>query len=295
MKTHWKIFFALTLFIAFAEILFIWINYRASKTELTYNCDLADARIYSSFKLALANTEMRMMQLATFAAEDERIQQLFLQGKKAIEEEGEDGRGKKSTEIRNNLYSLMEGPRKKLADLYDFRQLHFQLGPGALSFLRVHWPIKFGDRLDDIRHSIASVNEDQQSVSGFETGRVSSGIRGVAPVFAFDHQLGKKVYVGALETGTAFQTTLDVVAKSQDTNIAVVLTLQHLQDRIWPEFLERSLQDNPPINGHVIESTTSPQIRKILELFNHEHPIKRPKHFTHTIDDIPYDISFSTP
>ncbi|MBU1234432.1 MAG: PAS domain-containing protein [Proteobacteria bacterium] len=290
MKKHWKIFFALTLFIAISDILFIWINYRASKAELTYNCDLTDAKIHSSFELALADTEIRMMQFATFAAEDERIQQLFLNGKKAIEEES--GNEDNAAAIRSDLYALMEGPYKKLAELYDFRQLHFQLGPGALSFLRVHWPAKFSDQLQDIRHIIVAVNEDHQPATGFETGRVSSGIRGVAPVFALDHQLGKEVYVGALEAGTAFQTTLDMVAESQDTNIAVVLTLDHLQARVWPDFLEKSLQKNPAINGYMVESTTNSQITDILEQFNQEHPIARPKHFTQIIDNVPYDVSF---
>lgn len=90
ITTHWKIFFTLTLVIAISDILFIWINYRASKAELAYNCDQTDAKIHSSFQLALTNTEIRMMQLATFAAEDEQLQQLFLKGKKAITEEGND-------------------------------------------------------------------------------------------------------------------------------------------------------------------------------------------------------------
>lgn len=292
MKKHWKIFFTLSLFIAISDILFVWINYRASKAELSYNCDLTDAKIHSSFELALANTEIRMIQLATFAAEDERVQQLFLAGKKAMEEEGGDRGGDRAAAIRNDLFALMEGPCKKLINLYDFRQLHFQLGPGALSFLRVHWPSKFGDRLDDIRNIIIAVNENQQAATGFETGRVSSGIRGVAPVFAFDHESGQKVYVGALEAGTAFQTTLDAVAKSQDTNIAVVLSLEHLQNRIWPDFLKKSLQNNPPVNGHVVESTTSPQITEIIEQFGQDHHRGQAKHFTQIIDKIPYDVSF---
>ena len=32
------------------------------------------------------------------------------------------------------------------------RQLHFHLGPGSLSFLPIHRPNKFGDRLNNDNH-----------------------------------------------------------------------------------------------------------------------------------------------
>ena len=69
------------------------------------------------------------------------------------------------------------------------RQLHFHL-PGAISFVRMHRPEKFGDSLKGIRRSIELVNETLRPVKCFEEGRVFNGFRNVYPILEGNTLLG---------------------------------------------------------------------------------------------------------
>lgn len=259
-----KIFIALSLFIAISDFLFVYINYRSSQATLQENIRKVGCQIQSAFELAKDSTEIRMLQIATFIANDPRVQDAFLKGKKAVDAEGESSRGEKAALARKELLSIVGPSREKLSEEFDFRQIHFHLAPGSLSFLRAHKPEKYGDRMDDVRHTIVTANEVLQSTSGFETGRVYSGIRGVVPVFAFDQQSGRKVHVGAVESGTSFNTMLSQVAEKQCANVAVLLSEDHLKKKVWPNFLEIMFSENQPVAGYFIESSTDPMIRGII-------------------------------
>ncbi|OEU71880.1 MAG: hypothetical protein BA874_06650 [Desulfuromonadales bacterium C00003068] len=218
-----------------------------------------------TFRAEQDATELRMLQIATFVANDPHTQQLFLQGKHAVESEGGGGGGVRASQIRQLLYEHVRQSRDVLAQQFNFRQLHFHLAPGSLSFLRAHKPEKFGDRMDSVRFTIVTANSTLRPTTGFETGRVVSGIRGVTPVFAIDSKTNEKIHVGALEAGTSFTTSLTLFHKNQPwLNAAVLLHKKHLQANIWPEFLDRMLLERPFINGFRVEGTTSPQIDKFL-------------------------------
>ena len=259
-----RIFIALSLFIAISDFLFVYINYRSSQSTLQENIENAGRQIQSAFELATSATELRMLQIATFIAHDPRVQEAFLKGKQAVEAEGGGAGGTKAALARKELFNIVGPSREKLSEEFDFRQIHFHLAPGSLSFLRAHKPEKYGDRMDDVRHTIVTANEVRQPTCGFETGRVYSGIRGVVPVFALDQQSGLNVYVGAVESGTSYSTMLSQVAVKQRANLSVLLTEQHLQRNIWPNFLKKMFQGNPPVAGYFIEASTDPMISTIL-------------------------------
>jgi diguanylate cyclase len=288
-----RIFLVLSTIIACIDIVFIWINYRSSRSALDENLTHVSKTIRASFEQALAATEIRMLQIATFVAADTDIQQLFLEGKKAVEAEGGDGGGQQAAIIREQLYKKVSASRAALADSFDFRQLHFHFGPGSLSFLRVHAPHKFGDRMDTVRHTIVAVNEFKKPVSGFETGRVYSGIRGVAPVFAYDPETGKRVYVGALEAGTSFESTLKNVAELQNINLAAAFTVDHLKANVWPRFLEKIFKESPPVSGLEVEVSTDPMIIDILRKNLLSDPSRRADRAIASFGDKPYCISFT--
>lgn len=259
-----RIFLLLSLLIFSLDVIFILINYYSSRRILNDQFSQMSKEIEAAFVQAQQATEQRMLQIATFVAADREIQQLFLTAKETVSREGGGRGGAESAAIREKLYQRVADSRDALAAEYDFRQLHFHLGPGSLSFLRVHAPKEFGDNMDTVRHTVVTVNHTQHPVSGFETGRVYSGIRGVVPVFAFDPLSGRQLHVGAVEAGTSYQYTLKNAAQPRGTGMAVLLTVDHLKENVWPDYLQEFLQKNPPISGLALECTTNPDIISIL-------------------------------
>lgn len=266
LKNQHKIFLILSLIIACSDSLFVFINYSSSQKALQESYEKVGQQLKSAFATALSATETRMLQIATFISNDQRVQELFLAGKRAVEEEGGGPGREKAAKVRDALYSLIGPSRNKLAEQFNFRQLHFHLGPGSVSFLRGHKPNKFGDRMDEVRYTIVVCNAESIPTSGFETGRVISGIRGVSPVVTVDPATGKEIHIGALEAGTSFDTMLSFLKEHEDAQFAVLLTKRHMQQNIWPNFLEEIFNKRPPVDGFYIESTTSPDIQMIMEI-----------------------------
>jgi len=260
-----RFFILLSLLFACLDIIFVFINYIAAKEALNDRFAGISHEVQASFAQALDATEQRMLQIATFVANEPPVQKLFLAGKQAIARQGEKGAEEQARQVRQRLNELLAPPRAALARDYDFRQLQFHLGPGSLSFLRIHEPERFGDRMDTVRHTVVTVNKLHQSVSGIETGRMHTGIRGVVPVFALGHDGKPGEYIGALEAGTGFQSTLRNAVWGRKTNMAVLLRIKHMQENVWPDVLESLFEKLPPRHGFYIEDTTSPQILNILD------------------------------
>ena len=84
-----------------------------------------------------------------------------------------------------------------------FRQIHYHLADGT-SFLRMHLPELFGDKLSDIRPSITLVNNTKQPVDGYEMGRNWQAYRFIFPLTtAAGH------YLGSVEIGIPIATFLN--------------------------------------------------------------------------------------
>ena len=251
-------------------------------THLTQRA--AEAEV--AFKAEQNSTEMRMLQIVTFVANDPQIQQLFLQGKRAVETKGSDSA--LAAAIRLELYNHVGSGRDVLAKHFNFRQLQFHLAHNTLSFLRVHQPEKFGDPLESLRYTIVATNSELKPVTGFETGRISSGIRGVTPVFAEDGIAHKNIYIGALEAGTSFTTTLSLFHKNRPLlDAAVLISREHLQDKLWSEFKEKQF-----IHNFNIEATTSQQIELFLQQDYIDEILTKPGH--HLIDTGKTQYSFTS-
>ncbi|MEA2110065.1 MAG: PAS domain-containing protein, partial [Pseudomonadota bacterium] len=264
MKKETRIFITLFIILLASDIIFVGINYLSGKRSLQNNFKQSAEKIQASYDQAIAATEIQMLQAATYTAADTELQNLFLAGKLAVEKEGGGPGGPEAKKIRARLYNQVRESRDAIAAEFDFRQLHFHLGPGSLSFLRAHCPEKFGDRMDHVRHTVVTVNKSHKAVSGFETGRLISGIRGVVPVYAVDGNSGDKIFVGALEAGTSFKVTINKLAERQNIEIAVLLTLDHLKQNVWSKFIDKLSENNPPISGYFIEETTDPYISELL-------------------------------
>ncbi len=244
---------------------YVWVYARLDQQRLMAGLSQRAEQATFAFKAELDSTELRMLQIATVVAHDPKVQQLFLLGKKAVEMEGGGAGGNLSAQVRQALFDHVQEKQKVLAEEFGFRQLLFHLGPGSLSFLRVHRPEKFGDRLDKVRYTVVTANGEQKSTVGFETGRILSAIRGVIPVYAFDGSAKEKVHVGALDAGTSFASMLSLFHKNRPwLNAAVLLSREHLQTNIWPDFFDQMVKEHPFVKGFRIEGTTSSKIKAFL-------------------------------
>jgi PAS domain S-box-containing protein len=84
---------------------------------------------------------------------------------------------------------------------FDIAQFHLHL-PGAVSFLRLHLLERFGDDMSGYRKTIMDALHTGRPAGGLEKGVTGFGIRGVAPVFLYEKN------VGSVEIGHSFDTSL---------------------------------------------------------------------------------------
>lgn len=250
--------------VALIDIFFVGMNYHFSKRSFEQNMEAESENLYLNYQTLLSQTYSNLLTVATFVANDPQVQQLFNEGRKAVSFEGGGAGGLEAQKYRNALYDLVGDKWSAVQAKFSARQLHFHLGPGSTSFLRVHKPEKFGDNMDDVRFTIVDTNQMAEPVTGFETGRVYSGLRGVVPITALDSPSGEKVHVGALEVGTSFDVILGILHETSNYSAGVLLTKQHVKEAMWPEALERKFGHQKTECGCVIEATSDDNFKNII-------------------------------
>jgi diguanylate cyclase (GGDEF)-like protein len=259
-----KVFLWLSLILAASDALFVWINYRAEQARFQSHLEQRAAHLHDLFEVELGNTALRMQQTATFIASMPEVQRAFHLGRLAAEQEGGGAGGPRAKLARERLLKLVSAPWQELRDHYDTRQLHFQFGDNATSFLRVHATDRFGDNLEGVRHTIFHALKRQRPTEGFECGRIICGIRGVTPVFRNAYHSENAGFIGVLEAGTSFRTLLELLEKPSQAKFAVLLSMSHLSDTYFPDRLEKLGKENPPIGGNIVEATLHPEVRELL-------------------------------
>ena len=254
----------LTAFIAVIDITFVLISSHFSHENFKANLKTEAELNHTTLNIALEQTYTDLMLVASLYANNTKIQNLFLEGVKAVKAEGGGPGGAQTKYWRDKLFDEVGESWLKASKDYRIRQLHFHLGPGSTSYLRVHRKQKFGDNMDDVRHTIVETNASQAPQFGFETGRVYSGIRGVVPMFAFDPELGKRVHIGALEAGTSFSKIIEILDKSLDASYTVLLTREHIKKTMWPEAIDRVFGTTRPDCRCVIEATSRNGVEDLI-------------------------------
>lgn len=259
------IFILLTLLLLALNVLFVALEWRRTNLQLRDSLAVEGQTLQAALDVTLETTFHNMLQLATVIAEDQRVQQLFQAGKHAVAQEGGGAGGPRAAAARQELLQLVLPMWQKQMRDYGARQLHFQLGPGSLSFLRVHQPDKFGDRMDQVRHTIVDVNRDHKPRSGFETGRIYSGLRGVVPVWSSGDEKQRE-FLGALEVGTSFDPVLKTLDNRTGRGAAVLLNRDQVDQNMWQEFIKRNMlggaADAP--DSCYIEASSRPEVIRLL-------------------------------
>jgi diguanylate cyclase (GGDEF)-like protein len=260
---HRRLFIILTILILVSDLLFVGINYHSSESALQRSLNRAGNNLKSEYDLALSLVYENMLQLSSYIAEQKPVQKLFHAGKQAVALEGGGAGSTAAATARQALFDLVSPSWMSLMREYDARQLQFHLGPGSLSFLRVHQPEKFGDRMDNIRHIIVDSYRQQAVKTGFEVGRVYAGLRGVRPVW-HETEAGRRELVGVLEVGTSYQTVLEKIKRRTGVEMMVLLRQELIHATMWPESIKQQiirLSDNSPC---YVEAVSSPLVSEIV-------------------------------
>ncbi len=257
-----RIFLLLSVLLLISDALFVTINYHFSHRALIAEQADQGRNARAAYQMVMREQLDSMLLLAYTFAHQEDIQLMMLEAKQAVEREGGGPGGEQAAQVRQRLYGEVGELWRFLIERFDVRQLHFHLGPGSLSFLRVHRPDRYGDRMDDLRLTIAHTNEQRTPRTGFETGRVYSGIRGVVPLFAYPD--GEKVHIGALEVGTSFTPLLQLLDRNLDMGWAALLKREHVEDAMWPEFVAKRFAATPRGCECVLEAHSREEINDFI-------------------------------
>jgi signal transduction histidine kinase len=259
-----RLFFLISLFILATDSYFVWLNYVSARDAMYESLEDELIEAGGAFKIALDSSMDMLQQTALFVASDQRVQELFLAGKYAVELEGGGAGGVEAENIRQKLYELLEPGWSEMTKQFNVRQLHFHLAPGALSFLRVHRREKYGDHLDEIRRTVVDANQLQQATRGFEIGRPYAGIRGVSPVYGYDETMDQYLHIGAVELGMSFPQMLNLLERHTQVGYAVLIKQEDLKQRVWKGALEQLFKNRPPAFGYYIEASSDDTITRIL-------------------------------
>jgi diguanylate cyclase (GGDEF)-like protein/PAS domain S-box-containing protein len=259
-----RAFWIVSLIILLTDALFILVNYLGTQNALYENLAHEGIQQETTFHLNLRNQGLHMQQFATYLANQPAVRDLFLEGRRAVAEEGGGPGGERAAQIRQDLFDLISPGWQKVTGRYQVRQLHFHMGPGDTSFLRVHKPGKFGDDLSTIRHTITHAIRDNAPTHGFESGRVYAGIRGVVPI-AVEGNDGSVNVAGALEAGSSFRQMLKVLEVDTGASYSVLLTDDYFHDTHWPDFAKKLKVKNPLVGDWYIEgSSDQATVRQML-------------------------------
>ncbi|MDI3324246.1 diguanylate cyclase [Pontibacterium granulatum] len=250
-------FLAISLVILLADSLFVLVNYWQDRENLQASLLQEGKRLQTAFNIALDMTYTNMSQLATFVATDPNVRDLFARSVEAVAEEGGGAGGPQAAALRQRLYNAVAPSWRKMTEQYSVRQLHFHLGPGSTSFLRVHKPEKYGDNMDQLRHMVVDVNQQQVPKTGLELGRVYSGLRGIVPVY--DNSTPPQ-HIGALEAGTSYRDIIQLLSKTIDADVAVLFREDRVEAATWQR-PDEILRSNC---GCFVEATSSMTLVDIL-------------------------------
>ncbi len=126
---------------------------------------------------------------------------------------------------RRRLTDLLLPAYQKLHKDFGIKQFHFHVPP-ATSFLRLHAPDKFGERMAGFRHTINRARETVTGVGGVELGVFGFGIRSVVPVFYDGNQ------VGTVELGLSLEEPLlEEFKKNYGSDVTIYVQEEPVVDR----------------------------------------------------------------
>ena len=163
-----------------------------------------------------------------------------------------------------HLRLLRQGLQTQLQDYWDgmealgVRQLSVYFAPGAVNFLRMHRPDRYGDSLSGLRPLITNAFTSGVPTWGVDVARQGSGYRAILPITAKSDDTGGVIAV--LEVGMS---SLPQKSEEQQSGIqmAVFLRKAAVEQILWEQTRQALNQQNPTtMDDWRVEDTTDPQL-----------------------------------
>ena len=138
------------------------------------------------------------------------------------------------------------------------RQLSVYFAPGAVNFLRMHRPDRYGDSLSGLRPLITDAITSGVPTWGIDVGRQGSGYRAVLPITANADETGGVVAV--LEVGMSSMPQKEE-GQSAPMQMAVFLRKAAVEQVLWEQTRQALNQQNPTtVDDWRLEETSDPQL-----------------------------------
>ncbi len=166
--------------------------------------------------------------------------------------------------IRQNLKDHFENFYELLAR-FNFRQFQFHF-PGAISFLRMHKPEKYGDDLSEIRESVVLAGKTGRFIAGFEEGRIYNGYRMVFPIF-LDEQ-----FIGTVELSISFSTFCQDLTNEFNTPFQFIIAEDVVRQKLFTSELNR-YEDAFFMEGYLYDKETHQRVARISEAI--QYPVEQ--------------------
>lgn len=233
------------------SVFFIHLNYQTQTDYLTEQTQKLKRSLTSSIEHALHQSAKTLFDTSIDIKSINKLMAEAKHGATSIQDEK-----------RQQLYRyLLPLYQRLIKD--NVRQIHFHL-PGAISFLRMHRPSKYGDDLSKVRYSIQYVNQTQKIAAGFEEGRIFNGYRSVFPI----HYRGE--FVGTVEISYSYNAIFNLIDDSHNEYNTVLLNRNLIENKLFnnelgnyqvsnlsPDLLEDSVLKNFNLqNTSTIKSST---------------------------------------
>ena len=109
---------------------------------------------------------------------------------------------------------------------YEYRQLHFHL-PDTESFLRMHRPPKYGDKLASVRETVRVTNEKKTISAGFEEGRIFNGYRYVYPLYY------KGMHAGSVEISISLGAVINSLEELFEKKYIFLLKKELVDEKVF--------------------------------------------------------------
>lgn len=264
-----QLFLLLSSIVLVADGFFVLASYYLSSNSLHQELTQESQMLHSTFKVSLQDSLANLRLMGALLANDQRLQELFYWGGRAVIEEGGGAGGNRAATYRQALYRYVLPIWTEAAKQAGMRQFHFHLPPDT-SFLRVHAAERFGDDLSAIRRLIADAMQAQAPRSGFEVGRIYAGLRSAVPIFTTTDEQNARQFLGILELGLSFKSVLESFDKSVDAGITVLLSDGIVQSRVWPEELATYFKDARLDCGCFVEASSRSLPVGVLESVSNE-------------------------
>lgn len=163
-----------------------------------------------------------------------------------------------------HLRQLRQELRVHLQDYWDgmealgVRQLSVYFAPGAVNFLRMHRPDRYGDSLSGLRPLITNAFTSGVPTWGVDVARQGSGYRAILPVTANADETGGVIAVMEVGMSSLPQTSEEPPSGIQ---MAVFLRKAAVEQILWEQTRQELNQQNPTtVDDWRLEDTTDPQL-----------------------------------